>query len=162
MTLINDSFGKRQNYVMRRYNIERQPCNVILFNWDDTTTSITENQMCQYKTQISLADDEKMRNIKIWQDWLVSQGRKYSYCINKKKSSIILKSEALLEFTKNLLSRTGIKITTKGGCFTLKWHFSWKICQWCCQKLFWWNWKTLNLQIPSHRQNVLLLDRELH
>ena len=68
--------------------------------------------------QVCLADDVSgagsLDNLIIWWKIFISEGKKFGYLVNEKKSWLILKDHLKLQEAQRLFSNTGIKLTTDG------------------------------------------------
>ena len=65
-----------------------------------------------------LADDisgaGSLDDLIIWWKNVISEGKKFGYLVNEKKSWLILKDSGRLQESQRLFSNTGIKLTTDG------------------------------------------------
>ena len=68
--------------------------------------------------QVCLADDisgaGSLDDLIIWWKNVISEGKKFGYLVNEKKSWLILKDHGNLQEAQRLFSNTGIKLTTDG------------------------------------------------
>ena len=67
--------------------------------------------------QVCLADVSgagSLDNLIIWWKIFISEGKKFGYLVNEKKSWLILKDHLKLQEAQRLFSNTGIKLTTDG------------------------------------------------
>ena len=68
--------------------------------------------------QVCLADDisgaGSLGDLIIWWKNLISEGKKFGYLVNEKKSWLILKGHGKFQGARHLFSNTGIKLTTDG------------------------------------------------
>ena len=68
--------------------------------------------------QVCLADDisgaGSLDDLIIWWKNVISEGKKFEYLVNEKKSWLILKDHGNLQEAQRLFSNTGIKLTTDG------------------------------------------------
>ena len=68
--------------------------------------------------QVSLADDitgaEKILDLRIWWDKIISKRKKFGYYVNDSNSWLIIKDPNYLDHAQNILKDTGIKFTCEG------------------------------------------------
>ena len=69
-------------------------------------------------SQVSPADDitgtGKILDLRIWQDTIISEGKKFGYYVNELKSWLVIKNPNHLDHAENIFQDTCIRITCKG------------------------------------------------
>ena len=83
-----------------------------------TTLLVSTLQSRHLKSVQCLTDDisgaGSLGNLIIWWKNVISEGKKFGYLVNEKKSWLILKDHGNLQEAQRLFSNIGIKLTTDG------------------------------------------------
>ena len=104
------------------------------------TLQITSPEACRVCLADDIAGAGSLADLIIWWKNVISEGNKFGYLVNEKKSWLILKDYGELQEARRLFSKTGIKLTTDGqrhlgaaiGTFNLCAQYAAeKVTKWC-------------------------------